>query len=89
VLSGQDVYYLADQQEPSLQIRDLAVEVDSAVPLFSSAGYATWDALLLNLNDRLDRSISLCIDEFPYLVQLSPSLPSILQKYLDRPGRRS
>jgi len=50
VLSGQDVYYLADQQEPSLQIRDLAVEVDSAVPLFSSAGYATWDALLLNLN---------------------------------------
>jgi hypothetical protein len=59
------------------------------VPLFSSAGYATWDALLLNLNDRVDRRISLCLDEFPYLVQLSPALPSILQRYLDRPGARN
>ena len=88
VISGQDVYYLADQKEPRLQILDLAAEADKAVPLFSSAGYATWDALLANLNDRLDRRISLCLDEFPYLVQLSPALPSILQKYIDRPGAK-
>ena len=86
VTSSHDIYYLADQKEPVLQMLDLAAEADKAVPLFSSAAYATWDALLLNLNDRLDRRISLCLDEFPYLVQLSPALPSILQKYLDRPG---
>ncbi|MEI7436825.1 MAG: ATP-binding protein [bacterium] len=86
VISGQDVYYLADQKEPTLQIRDLAAEIDKTVPHFSSAGYATWDSLLLNLNDRLSRRISLCLDEFPYLAQLSPALPSILQKYIDRPG---
>ncbi len=86
VIAGPDVYYLADQKEPALQIRDLAAEIDKAVPNFSSAGYATWDSLLLNLNDRLTRRISLCLDEFPYLAQLSPALPSMLQKYLDRPG---
>jgi len=89
VMSSRDVYYLADEKEPALQILDLAAEADTAVPLFSSAGYATWDALLLNLNDRLDRRISLCLDEFPYLVQQSPALPSILQKYLDRPGAKN
>jgi AAA+ ATPase superfamily predicted ATPase len=89
VISRQDVYYLADQKEPALQIRDLAAEADYAVPLFSTAGYATWDALVLNLNDRLDRRITLCLDEFPYLVQQSPALPSILQKYIDRPGAKN
>ena len=88
-ISGQDVYYLADQKEPALQIRDLAAEADKTVPHFSSAGYATWDSLLLNLNERLDRRISLCLDEFPYLAQLSPALPSILQKYIDRPGTKN
>jgi AAA+ ATPase superfamily predicted ATPase len=75
VIAGPDVYYLADQKEPALQIRDLAAEIDKTVPNFSSAGYATWDSLLLNLNDRLTRRISLCLDEFPYLAQLSPALP--------------
>lgn len=89
VLAGPDVYYLADQQEPTLQIRDLAAEIDKTVPHFSSANYATWDALFLNLNARLDRPIALCLDEFPYLTQLSPALPSILQKYLDRPGTKN
>lgn len=88
VIGENDVYYLADQKEPALQIKDLAVEIDRLVPGFSSATYPTWDSLLLSLNDRLDRRISLCLDEVPYLVQLSPELPSLLQKYLDLPGAK-
>lgn len=85
-VGGDDVYYLADQKEPALQIKDLAAEIDRLVSGFSSATYPTWDSLLRSLDKQLDRRISLCLDEVPYLVQLSPELPSLLQKYLDLPG---
>jgi len=87
-VGGRDVYYLADQKEPALQIKDLAVEIDRLVPGFSSAIYPTWDSLLRSLDQQLDRRISLCLDEFPYLVQHAPELPSQLQKYLDLPGEK-
>ncbi|MCX5792569.1 MAG: ATP-binding protein [Elusimicrobia bacterium] len=88
VVGNSGVYYLADQKETSLQLRDLAAEIDRLIPGFSSAAYSGWDALLATLNDRLTGSISLFLDEVPYLVQLSPELPSILQKYIDRPGAK-
>jgi len=86
VVGNSGVYYLADQKEAALQLRDLAVEIDGVIPGFSSATYSGWDALLSTLDSRLNRRISLFLDEVPYLVQLSPELPSILQKYLDLPG---
>lgn len=88
VVGGDDVYYLADQKEPALQIKDLAAEIDRLVPGFSSATYPTWDSLLRSLDNQLERRMSLCLDEVPYLVQLSPELPSLLQKYLDLPGAK-
>jgi len=88
VVGNSGVYYLADQKETSLQLRDLAVEIDRLIPGFSSAAYSGWDALLSTLNSRLTRRISLFLDEVPYLVQLSPELPSILQKYIDQPGAK-
>lgn len=87
-VGGGDVYYLADQREPALQIKDLAVEIDRVVPGFSSATYPAWDSLLHSLDSRLDGRTTLCLDEVPYLVQLSPELPSLLQKYLDLPGAK-
>jgi len=87
-VGSDDVYYLADQKEPALQIKDLAAEIDRIVPGFSSATYPTWDSLLRSLDNQLERRISLCFDEVPYLVQLSPELPSLLQKYLDLPGTK-
>ncbi len=88
VVGNSGVYYLADQKETSLQLRDLAAEIDRLIPGFSSATYSGWDALLATLNNRLTRRISLFLDEVPYLVQLSPELPSILQKYIDHPGAK-
>ena len=55
------VYYLADQQEASLQIRDLSREIDRAVPGFSAATNPAWDSVLSNLNERLDRSELCCM----------------------------
>ncbi len=88
VVGNSGVYYLADQKEAALQLRDLAAEIDRLIPGFSSAAYSGWDALLSNLNSRLNKPISLFLDEVPYLVQLSPELPSILQKYIDLPGAK-
>ncbi|OGV71014.1 MAG: hypothetical protein A2283_01865 [Lentisphaerae bacterium RIFOXYA12_FULL_48_11] len=83
------IYYLADLKETSLQIQDLSREIDKLVPGFSSATKPAWDSVISNLNGRLDKTITLYLDEFPYLVQLSPELPSILQKYLDSPGHKN
>ena len=88
VVGNSGVYYLADQKEAALQLRDLAVEIDRLIPGFSSAAYSGWDALLSTLNSRLSGPISLFLDEVPYLVQLSPELPGILQKYIDLPGAK-
>jgi len=55
------IYYLADQQEASLQIRDLSREIDRAVPGFSAATNPAWDSVLSNLNERLDRSELCCM----------------------------
>lgn len=87
-LGRRGIYYLADQKQPALQIMDLAAEVDRVLPGFSSAAYPTWDALLRSLDRQLGGRTALCIDEAPYLVQLSPELPSVLQKYLDLPGAK-
>lgn len=88
LLGRADVYYLADQREPALQIRDLALEIDRLIPGFSSAAYPSWDGLLGHLDGRLAKKTALCLDEAPYLFQLSPELPSLLQKYIDRPGAK-
>ena len=86
VSGPDDVYFLADQRDAAQQIQALAVEAARVIPGFAAATYPTWDALLETLAARVDRPLNLLLDEFPYLVGASPELPSILQRFLDRPG---
>lgn len=83
IISEKDVYYVADMREKSLQISSLAKNLDIAVPGFSSVHYPDWHALFNNLNNSLKERITVCIDEFPYLVKNDPGLPSILQNIVD------
>jgi hypothetical protein len=83
VLTSKDVYYLADQTESIHQREVLSKMIGDVIPGFDKVNYPDWDSLFDTLNDRLDKTFTLCIDEFPYLVYACPELPSIIQKKLD------
>lgn len=83
VLGSRDIYYLAIRAEKPLQMHLLAETIAVRFPHFEKARYDDWEALLLSLNIRTDERFTLCLDEFPYMVEQSPELPSVLQKLLD------
>ena len=83
VLSGRDIYFLADQTEQSQQIRLLAKEIALQVEGFDKVVYPDWNSLFETLNLRTTEKFTLCLDEFPYMVKKSPELPSIIQKLID------
>ena len=84
VLAAEHVYLQADQRESPLQLESLATLLSRRLPDFDKVRYRTWDELLASLYARADRLIPVCLDEFPYLAQADPALPSILQRYIDR-----
>jgi len=84
-----DIYFLADQRESPLQREALSHEIERIIPHFSDVHYPSWDALLHNLNNQVKKTPSLILDEFPYLVQRSPELPSIIQRFFDLPMKKN
>ncbi|MBN1699015.1 MAG: ATP-binding protein [Spirochaetales bacterium] len=85
ILKERDIYFLADQSDKRLQIKALSGEIGKVVHGFSSVEYPDWRSLFDNLDRFAGERVTLFIDEFPYLVQNSPELPSILQRFLDLP----
>jgi len=41
---------------------------------FSMVSYPTWESLFVSLNRLIDHRITVCLDEFPYLVKSCPAL---------------
>ena len=87
VLELHDIYFMADQSEAIQQRALLAKVIGNAITGFDKVIYPDWEILFETLNARLEQKITLCIDEFPYLVKSSTELPSILQKLLDDKDR--
>ena len=83
VLSDSDVYFLADRSEGQHQRTLLAKVVAQVFPDFDKLTYPDWESLFRAVNYRTDKCFTLCLDEFPYLVEQSPELPSVLQKLVD------
>ncbi len=83
LLSDADVYFLADRSEGQHQRILLATVIAQAFPDFDKLTYPDWESMFRALNYRTDRRFTLCLDEFPYLVEQSPELPSVLQKLVD------
>lgn len=83
VLSDRDVYFLADRSECQYQRVLLAKVIAQEFPDFDKLIFPDWESLFRALNYRTDKQFTLCLDEFPYLVEQSPELPSVLQKLVD------
>lgn len=83
VIDDDDIYFMSEIMEECVQIKSFAHVVSMHVPGFDKVEYPNWEVVLTELNAKVSQRISLCIDEFPYLVKSSPGLPSILQKLID------
>jgi AAA+ ATPase superfamily predicted ATPase len=74
------LYAQAIEAGPPLQLDQLFQDVKSG--LDAPVAPRGWDDFLAIL-DHQRRRVVLCIDEFPYLVQSDPSVPSRLQRWWD------
>jgi len=83
VLTEKDIYFEADKTDAAAQMFNLSYVISNQFEGFNDAQYPNWRALLTALNHRVTKKISLCLDEFPYLVESDPSLPSVIQTLLD------
>ena len=83
IILKKDVYHVADIREKALQITVFAKSFDRFIPGFSSVHYPDWNSLFVSLNNSLKERITICIDEFPYLVKNDPGLPSVIQNIVD------
>lgn len=86
IMDDSFVYFSADMSESPLQIKALSERMEKAVPGFAGPVYNSWDVLFRSFNSALKKHVTLCIDEFPYLVKNSPELPSVLQNLADDRG---
>lgn len=88
VLTDNDIYFLADRSEGRHQRELLSKVVAQSIPDFEKVEYPDWETLFRAINYRVQQRLTLCLDEFPYMVELSPELPSVLQKLIDEKSLR-
>ncbi len=86
------IYYTADESAASIQRKYFATAIEQALPGFSEVEYPDWTTLLLRLaRDAVTAKWKgpIVIDELPYLIAVSPELPSILQKFVDHEAKKA
>ncbi len=84
------LYYMADLESEILQrerLKRLAAE-DLEDPLLGKISFPGWEELFTYLLEKIfarsnEKKFVLALDEFSYLLQVSPALPSVLQKLWD------
>jgi len=64
-----DIYFHADTTSGFSQRQMFAIIASATVSGFDEATYSSWEALLISLSRQLDKRVTVCLDEFPYLVK--------------------
>jgi AAA+ ATPase superfamily predicted ATPase len=87
------IYYLGKKAPAGLQVRELLQEAAAALrePLLAALSAADWKTALRLITDRWagPHKLVLALDEFQWMVEVSPELPSVLQEFWDRHWSRS
>lgn len=83
VLTERDIYFEADRTDVATQMSNFCYVAAHIFEGFDEAQYKNWRSLLEALNHRATEKFTVCLDEFPYLVESDPSLPSVIQTLLD------
>ena len=83
-LKDGDIYFEASLSEKAIQLSLLARTIGTEYPGFDMPIYSSWEDIIMAFNYRCKENATLVLDEFPYLVQKDPTLPSTLQRILDR-----
>ncbi len=81
--TDRDLYFLSDQTSEQNQRVLFSRMVSERIDGFDKVIYPDWETLFRSLNNQLGGRITICLDEFPYMVKSCPSLPSVLQKLLN------
>ncbi len=87
-------YYVAAQQLERDQLADLGGALGPLSTGFREGrpprlAFTDWDELLAVVAEAAGRRrIGLILDEFPYLVDANPALPSLIQRWWDRVGSK-
>lgn len=77
------VYFLSDLSAESVQRSAFSKVVASVIDGFDKVIYPDWESLFRSMNNQLFDRITVCLDEFPYLVKSCDALPSVIQKLLN------
>lgn len=86
--AGKDIYFQADETQTANQLYLLAKTIATVIPGFDHVNYPDWRSLLEAFNYRITGRITLCLDEFPYLVKSFNALPSVIQYFWDTQSPR-
>lgn len=84
------LYWVADESAAPIQRKNLAETMEIRLPGFAQVDYRDWGSLLTRLAREARQARwrgPLVIDEVPYLVAVSPDLPTILQRFIDHDAR--
>lgn len=80
------VYFLGDKRSESEQLFEMGTVIGSyfSDQILMNNGFKNWEELFQYLKDHVKKRTLLAIDEFPYLIENNPALPSIFQKAWDQ-----
>lgn len=78
-------HYMATRLPETQQLRELGQSLGTIVddPLLADSGFQSWDQVFTWISRQKQR-FAFMIDEFPYLVEANPALPSLLQRAWDQ-----